>query len=95
MIQVTDRAKDVLLQKKAAANIEDPDVGLRLTSEPSGKVTLVVDRPKAGDEVVTHRESTILLVDPDVSVFLMAGRTVDCREIDGGGVQLVLRSSDQ
>lgn len=91
MVHVTERAKDVLLQTKAAANIQDPNVGLRLTTEPSGKVTLVVDRPKLGDEVVTHNDSTVLVVDPDVSAFVLTGRTIDCRETDRGRFQLVLR----
>jgi ABC-type tungstate transport system permease subunit len=92
MITVTERAKDVLLQTKEAANIQDPDVGLRLTTEGTGKVTLVADRAKAGDEVVTHRESTVLVVDPEVSAFVVAGRTLDCRQTDAGLLQLVLRS---
>jgi hypothetical protein len=93
MVHVTERAKDVLLQKRAAANIQDPSVGLRLTTEAGGKVTLVADRAKAGDEVVTHKDSTVLMVDPEVSTFLLAGRTIDCQQTDDGRLRLVLTST--
>ena len=93
MVHVTERAKDVLLGKRAAANIQDPSVGLRLTTEASGKLTLVADRAKAGDEVVTHKDSTVLMVDPEVSTFVLAGRTIDCKQTDDGRLQLVLTST--
>lgn len=93
MVHVTERAKDVLLQRREAANIQDPGVGLRLTTETGGKVTLVMDKAKAGDEVVTHKDSPVLMVDPQVSAFVLAGRTIDCRETEGGRFQLVLTSA--
>lgn len=91
MVHVTDRAKDALLQKKLEANIHDPEIGLRLAAHPSGTLGLVVDRAKAGDQVVRHRNSTVLLVDPQISDLVVASRMVDCRETDGGrGAELVL-----
>lgn len=93
MVNVTERAKEVLLQKKESADIHDASVGLRLATTATGKLTLVVDRVKAGDEVVTHKDSTVLVVDPAVSALVLAGRTVDCKETDDGKLQLVVTSS--
>jgi Fe-S cluster assembly iron-binding protein IscA len=90
MIHITDRAKDALLQKKEEANIQDPRVGLRITAQPTGEVALVVDRERDGDEVVVHRDSTVLVVAPDVSASVLEGRTIDCLEDDAGASQLVL-----
>lgn len=94
MIRVTARAKEALLSRKLSANIADPDVGLRLTSGPGGKVGLVADREKAGDEVVRHKDSTVLLVGPEMSALVLTGRTVDCRWTDDGRIELVLRRGE-
>jgi hypothetical protein len=91
MIHVTQHARDALLNKKRLANIADPDVGLRLASSPDGKLGLVADRQKAGDEVVRHKDSTVLLVDPGMSALVLRGRTVDCRQSDDGQEEIVLR----
>jgi hypothetical protein len=78
VVHITDRAKEALLRKKLLANIVDRDVGLRLAAGPGGQLGLVPDRAKAGDEVVTHKDSTIFLVDPQMSALVIAGRTIDC-----------------
>lgn len=93
MIHVTERAKDALLNKKLSANIADPDVGLRLASDTEGKLALLADRVKAGDEVVRHKDSTVLLVDPEISALILTGRMVDCRRADDGRLELVLRNA--
>lgn len=90
MVNVTDRAKDVLLQKKTEANILNPEVGLRLTTHDTGEVALVVDRVREGDEIVMHRDATVLMVAPEVSAAVLRGRTIDCRETEDGRPQLVL-----
>jgi hypothetical protein len=91
MVQVTERAKEVLLQTKLSARIQDPAVGLRLASAPSGSLALVADRVKAGDQVVKHRDSTVLLVQAELSELALAGATVDCTETSDGKRELVLR----
>jgi hypothetical protein len=93
MVHVIERAKEVLLQKKVSAKIHDARVGLRFAIEASGQLTLVADRAKAGDEVVTHRDSTVFVVDPEVSAFVLAGRTVDCWAAKDGRLEFILRSS--
>jgi Fe-S cluster assembly iron-binding protein IscA len=90
MVHITDRAKDVLLQKKEEANTQDPRIGLRITTQPTGEVTLVIDREREGDEVVIHRDSTVLVVAADVSASVLQGRTIDCLETEAGEPQLVL-----
>ncbi len=55
MITVTTRAKDALLQIRAAANIEDPEIAMRLEPEESG-FGLAPDTQKPGDKVVSSRE---------------------------------------
>jgi hypothetical protein len=47
---------------------------------------------KAGDQVVKHEDSTVLLVDAELSEMIFAGRTVDCAEREGR-TGLVLRTS--
>ncbi|MGH7312548.1 MAG: hypothetical protein ACREJV_05200 [Candidatus Rokuibacteriota bacterium] len=91
MVNVTERAKEVLLRRKQSANIHDPTVGLRLAPASSGHLRLVADRTKAGDQIVKHRDSTVLLVSAELSEFVLAGKTVDCREREDGRRELVLR----
>lgn len=96
MIHVTERAKDVLLQRKPP-HLAEREVGLRIVLRtafaPSWRLSLVTDRVKAGDQVVTHRDSTVLLIDARLSEVVLAGATVDCRDAGDGRSQLVLRSS--
>jgi hypothetical protein len=89
MVAVTERAKQVLLARKLSANINDPGVGLRLARRSGGKLTLFADRMKAGDQVVKHRDSTVLLVDAELSEIVLGGKTVDCTQ-RGGRTELVL-----
>lgn len=91
MIHVTERAKELLLNKKLSANLDHHDVGLRLAVRPNGHLGLVADREKAGDQVVRHKDSTVLLVDPEISAFTVTGRMVDCRRAPDGRMELVLR----
>ncbi|MBI2219296.1 MAG: hypothetical protein HYU51_18615 [Candidatus Rokubacteria bacterium] len=93
MVHVTERAKEELLRKKQSAKIHDPGVGLRLATAASGRLTLVADRAKAGDQIVTHKDSTVLLVDPQTSELVLAGGTVDCRATDDGKIELIVSRS--
>jgi hypothetical protein len=91
MLHVTENAKTVLLEKKRLANIDQPDVGFRLATSTAGDLGLVADKPKAGDEVVKRGEVVVLMADPAVSAFVLAGRTLDCRQNAEGKMELVLR----
>jgi hypothetical protein len=91
MIAITERAKKALLAKKLDAGVVDLELGLRLASAPDGTLVLMLDWPRAGDHVVTYRESTVLLADPDTAAFVTVGRTVDCRRTTEGRVEIILR----
>ena len=93
MVRVAERSKQALLARKRSASINDRDVGLRLARSPGGTVALFADRMKAGDQVVKHQDSTVLLVDAELSELLLAGRTVDCA-LRGGKPELVLTVRD-
>lgn len=93
MVGVTDRAKEALLQRRRLADIRSPEIGLRLACVAPGEVVLVPDRVKAGDQIVKHEDSTVLLVDAELSEGLLAGRTVDCGDTGGGGSTLVVRAT--
>jgi len=90
VIRITERAKAELLRKKRSARIDDADVGLRLATAAGGELVLVADKAKAGDEVITHEDSTVLLVDQEVSTLVLGSRTVDCREASDGRIELVV-----
>jgi len=92
MVHVSERAKQVLLERKQEANIREPEVGLRVAVDPSGQWVLVADHPRADDQLVEHEGTTVLLVSPDAQTVL-AGMKVDCLETPEGEVELVLRSS--
>jgi Fe-S cluster assembly iron-binding protein IscA len=92
MVAVTERAKDVLLERKLAANISEPEIGLRVSSDPSGLWVLVADRPRADDQIVEHKGATVLLIGSEMSD-LLAGAKVDCEETAGGDVELVVMRS--
>jgi hypothetical protein len=44
MVHVTERAKELLLERKGSANIDDPETALRLARSPGGKLALVAAR---------------------------------------------------
>jgi hypothetical protein len=88
MFHVTDRAKEVLFQKKQA-HLPQPDMMLRLASR-GGRLALVADRVKAGDRIITHGDAPVLLVDPQMSEIVLAGTIVDCRDTADGSIEFVL-----
>lgn len=93
MLHVTERAKEALLEKKLAANLSNVNVTIRLAPLAGGRLALVVDSPRADDQVVTHKEATVLLVGAELSESILAGRTVDCRKADNGKLEVVITGS--
>jgi hypothetical protein len=94
MVYVTDRAKRALLEAKRRAGIVYPDCGLRLMFGHDGTLGLVPDRPNDEDEVVSHADVTVLLVDPETSLIAVTGRTLDCRQTDDGDTRFFLRQAE-
>jgi hypothetical protein len=91
MITVTTRAKDALLQIRAAANIEDPEIAMRLEPEESG-FGLAPDTQKPGDQVVEFAGTTVLLVEDELAQDL-TGVTIDSHTTDAGE-RLVIEAAE-
>jgi Fe-S cluster assembly iron-binding protein IscA len=89
MVAVSERAKQFLFERRQAANINEPEAGLRVEPDPSGQWVLVADHPRSGDQIVEHEGVTILLVDPEAQGALV-GAKVDCMETSEGVVELAL-----
>jgi Fe-S cluster assembly iron-binding protein IscA len=89
MVTVSERAKERLLEQKAAANFGGAEVALRVAAGPTGQWMLIADHARDDDQVVEHRGSTVLLVDP-VAQSALDGVQVDCVETTEGDVELIL-----
>lgn len=82
MITVTDAAKDELLQTLDQTGVQEEDVGIRLAptqaADASGELRLglVLDRTRAGDQVVEHGGKIVLMVDAEIAAQL-DGTTLD------------------
>jgi len=88
MVIVTKAAKQKLKRLLSSANVDDPELGLRLLLIKSGQFDLMLDKEKAGDQVVKHTGSKVLLVGEDLSEGL-DGTIIDCKD-SGVGCRLVL-----
>jgi Fe-S cluster assembly iron-binding protein IscA len=89
MVTVSECAKDRLLEQKVAANVGGAEVALRVAAGPTGQWMLIADYARDDDQVVEHRGSTVLLVDP-VAQNALDGVQVDCVETTEGDVELIL-----
>jgi Fe-S cluster assembly iron-binding protein IscA len=92
MITVTTRAREALAELKASANLDDPDIGLRLEAGSSGGLGFLPDRERPGDQIVEHAGETILLVDNRLSETL-TGAQIDCKTV-GKEMQFVIGRRD-
>jgi len=92
MVTVTTRAREALAELKASANLDDPDIGLRLEAATSGRLGLLRDRERPGDQIVEYAGETILLVDNRLSEAL-TGAQIDCKTM-GKEMQLVIGRRD-
>jgi len=77
VVTVTEEAKEELRKVLSSANVADPEMGLRVTPGPPGRIELVLDKEKQGDQVVEHQGAKVLLVGEDMSVVLQS-MTIDC-----------------
>ena len=62
MITVTKRARD-MLRSILASKVDNPQAGLRLTTDGQGQFGLRVDVETRDDKVVKHKGSKVLLVE--------------------------------
>jgi Fe-S cluster assembly iron-binding protein IscA len=65
VLTVTEDAKKYLRQKLLANNT-DPEVGLRLTTEPTRQFGIILDRQGVGDYVVKYEDCKVLLIAPEL-----------------------------
>jgi len=94
MVAVSERAKQKLLEQKQAANIDEAEIGLRVAAAPTGQWMLVADHARDDDQVVEHKGTTVLLVDP-VAQSARDGVQVDCVETAEGEVELILTAETE
>ncbi|PYN76250.1 MAG: hypothetical protein DMD96_26380 [Candidatus Rokuibacteriota bacterium] len=94
MVAVSERAKQKLLEQKQAANIDEAEIGLRVAAAPTGQWMLVADHARDDDQVVEHKGTTVLLVDP-VAQSALDGVQVDCVETAEGEVELILTAETE
>ena len=89
MVTVSERAKERLFEQREAANFGGDEVALRVAAGPTGQWMLIADHARDDDQVVEHRGSTVLLVDP-VAQSALDGVQVDCVETTEGDLELIL-----
>ena len=94
MLNITERAKETLARMKLQADIQDADVGLRLSvaaNEPGqSRFGLRADRETLGDQVVEYGGTKVLLVEEALADAL-TDATIDA-EPTAQGPGLVIRS---
>jgi Fe-S cluster assembly iron-binding protein IscA len=88
MLTVTERAKETLARLKRQCQVEDDDMGLRLSLGTSvdpgqGQFGLRVDRETLGDQVVEYGGTKVLLVDEGLADVL-ADATIDAEASEQG-----------
>ena len=69
MLTATESAKS-LLKEILTAHSDDPEMGVRLASDPQGQLGLVLGKEQPGDQVVEHQESKVLLVASELALGL-------------------------
>ena len=79
----------LMREQKQAARIDDVEIGLRVSADSTGQWMLIADHARDDDQVVQHRGSTVLLIDP-VAQSVLEGTQVDCVETADGAMELVL-----
>ena len=82
MLTVTEGAKQHL-KEVLTAGTGDPDIGIRLTVDASGKYGVALDREAPNDHVVEHEGSKVLLLGHDVADQL-AELTLDTHDTPEG-----------
>ena len=87
MLTVTEGAKQ-LLKGILTDHSDDPEMGVRLASDPQGQLGLVLGEEQPGDHVVEHQESKVLLVASELAPRLEEV-TLDVEDTDDGPKMVV------
>jgi len=91
MLTVTAQAATEL-KTIAQAEATDPGEALRLIPTGEGKLALVVDAPREGDQVVEHEGINILLIGLELND-AVDGLVLDCKDTPQG-LQLTISGPD-
>ena len=93
MLTVTESAK-AELKRVSSQDLDQPEAVLRLIADDSGQLSLVVDMEKESDQVVKHEETTVLVVDEQLSASL-EGVGIDCQDTDAGPRLVLFRNQPE
>lgn len=89
MLAVTECAKEEL-KRMLSAKVDNPQAGLRLTPSSPNKFALSIDIEMAGDQVVMHEGSKVLLIEKGLAASL-TGLTLDLEDTPEGPEFVVLK----
>lgn len=82
MLTVTTQAVEAL-KTMAQTEVKDPEESLRLIHAGSGRLAIVVDAEKEGDQVVEHEGVMVLLVGEELTD-VVDGLFLDCQDTSEG-----------
>ena len=91
MLTATESAKS-LLKEILTTHSDDPEMGVRLASDPQGQLGLVLGKEQPGDQVVEHQESKVLLVASELALGLEEV-TLDVKDTADGPKLVCKRNS--
>ena len=92
MIGVTEQAKQEL-KKILAANTEEPEACLRITSDDKGLFGLAIDMEREGDQVIEHEGSKLLVAEKEIANELQ-GVTMDIEGTPDGNKFVITGESE-
>jgi len=90
MLTVTESAKQ-LLWEMLMANSNNPDAGVRLNIDSTGRLSLVLSKQGYGDHIVEYEEEKVLLVAPEVAS-IVSNVTLDTKDTPNGPKLVVSRA---
>ncbi|HEY82972.1 MAG TPA: hypothetical protein G4O01_06770 [Dehalococcoidia bacterium] len=82
MVGVTERARQEL-KRILLENVDNPQAGLRLIADESGRLGLGMDVEMPGDQVVEYEGSKVLLVETELAARL-EGVSIDVDDTPDG-----------
>jgi Fe-S cluster assembly iron-binding protein IscA len=93
MLSVTNRARDEL-KRMLADKVDNPQAGLRLTTNDSGQLGLTIDIETPDDQVVEHDGSKVLLVKNTLADSLKE-ITIDVKDTPEGASLFIVKNSEK
>ena len=91
MLSLTWKAADVLAKTLRDGEAEAGQ-GFRVIPSGPGEIALTLYEPREGDEVITHQDQTVIVIESWVA-HMLDGAVLDVQEIPGG-TSLALYGND-